>query len=86
MCSAYSVRPRPDARVSAPLTWEEIDLCDPADFTMKTMPAWFNANGDRHAEIVTGAVPYPKRFRSRGGEAMWDAAIPRASLPPQRKT
>ena len=51
VCSAFSVRPRPDARVSTPLTWEEIDTCDPADFTLKTMPAWFAANGDRHAEI-----------------------------------
>jgi bifunctional non-homologous end joining protein LigD len=49
--SAFSVRARPDARVSAPLTWEEIDRCDPADFTLKTMPAWFKANGDRHANI-----------------------------------
>ena len=51
VCSAFSVRPRPDARVSTPLTWDEIDACDPADFTMKTMPAWFKSNGDRHAEI-----------------------------------
>ena len=51
VCSAFSVRPRPDARVSTPLTWDEIDTCDPADFTLKTMPAWFAANGDRHAEI-----------------------------------
>jgi DNA ligase D-like protein (predicted polymerase) len=51
VCSAYSVRPRPDARVSTPLTWDEIDSCDPADFTMKTMPAWFKASGDRHADI-----------------------------------
>jgi bifunctional non-homologous end joining protein LigD len=51
VCSAFSVRPRPDARVSTPLTWDEIDECDPADFTLKTMPAWFKANGDRHAEI-----------------------------------
>jgi DNA ligase D-like protein (predicted polymerase) len=51
VCSAFSVRPRPDARVSAPLTWAEIDRCDPADFTMQTMPAWFKANGDRHADI-----------------------------------
>lgn len=51
VCSAFSVRPRADARVSTPLTWEEIDACDPADFTLKTMPAWFAANGDRHAEI-----------------------------------
>ena len=51
VASAFSVRPRPDARVSAPLTWDEIDTCDPADFTLKTMPAWFEKNGDRHAEI-----------------------------------
>ena len=51
VCSAFSVRPRPDARVSTPLTWDEIDLCDPADFTLKTMPGWFESNGDRHAEI-----------------------------------
>jgi hypothetical protein len=37
--------------VSAPLTWEEIDDCNPADYTMKTMPAWFKTHGDRHAEI-----------------------------------
>lgn len=51
VASAFSVRPRPDARVSTPLTWEEIDVCNPADYTLKTMPAWFKANGDRHAEI-----------------------------------
>jgi DNA ligase D-like protein (predicted polymerase) len=51
VASAFSVRPRPDARVSTPLTWEEIDTCDPADFTLKTMPAWFKTNGDRHADI-----------------------------------
>jgi DNA ligase D-like protein (predicted polymerase) len=51
VCSAFSVRPRPDARVSTPLTWDEIDVCDPADFTIKTMPAWFKKNGDRHARI-----------------------------------
>ena len=51
VASAFSVRPRPDARVSTPLTWEEIDACDPADFTLKTMPAWFKTNGDRHADI-----------------------------------
>jgi bifunctional non-homologous end joining protein LigD len=51
VAAAFSVRPRPDARVSAPLTWEEIDTCDPADFTLKTMPDWFKKNGDRHARI-----------------------------------
>ena len=51
VASAFSVRPRPDARVSTPLTWEEIDTCDPADFTLTTMPAWFKQHGDRHAAI-----------------------------------
>src|SRR6201986_1766511 len=40
-CSAYSVRPLPDARVSAPLEWDEVADCDPADFTVLTMPARF---------------------------------------------
>jgi len=55
VASAYSVRPRPDARVSAPLTWSEIDSCNPADFTLKTMPDRFKAIGDRHAGIDSHA-------------------------------
>ncbi len=51
VASAYSVRPKPDARVSAPLTWEELAACRPEDFTLRTMPARFAAIGDRHAEI-----------------------------------
>ena len=51
VASAYSVRPTPDARVSAPLAWDEIADCDPADFTLATMPARFAAIGDRHADI-----------------------------------
>jgi bifunctional non-homologous end joining protein LigD len=51
VASAYSVRPQPDARVSAPLTWDEIDVCNPADFTMATMPSRFAAIGDPHAGI-----------------------------------
>ena len=51
VAAAYSVRPKPDARVSAPLTWDEINECDPADFTLVTMPERFAAIGDRHAEI-----------------------------------
>jgi bifunctional non-homologous end joining protein LigD len=51
IASAYSVRPTSDARVSAPLTWDEIAVCNPADFTLATMPARFDAIGDRHADI-----------------------------------
>jgi bifunctional non-homologous end joining protein LigD len=51
VASAYSVRPTPDARVSAPVTWEELFECKPQDFTLRTMPARFAAMGDRHAGI-----------------------------------
>ena len=52
-CSAYSVRPLPDARVSTPLDWREVDDCDPADFTVLTVPARFAAIGDPHREMDT---------------------------------
>jgi bifunctional non-homologous end joining protein LigD len=48
-CSAYSVRPLPDARVSAPLHWREVPDCDPAAFTLFTMPARFQEIGNPHA-------------------------------------
>ena len=51
VAAAYSVRPKPDARVSAPMTWSEIDEADPADFTLRTMPPRFARIGDRHAAI-----------------------------------
>jgi bifunctional non-homologous end joining protein LigD len=54
-CSAYSVRPLPDARVSAPLDWDEVAECDPAAFTVATMPARFAARGDPHAGIDAAA-------------------------------
>jgi DNA ligase D-like protein (predicted polymerase) len=46
VASAYSVRPLPDARVSTPLTWDEVPGCDPAVFTIDTVPARFAAAGD----------------------------------------
>jgi bifunctional non-homologous end joining protein LigD len=55
IAAAYSVRPTRDARVSAPLAWEEIDDCDPADFTLVTMPARFERIGDRHAAMARHA-------------------------------
>jgi DNA ligase D-like protein (predicted polymerase) len=47
--SAYSVRPLPDARVSTPLHWSEVLECDPADFTVLTVPQRFAKIGDPHA-------------------------------------
>src|SRR5205823_13940963 len=54
-CSAYSVRPLPDARVSAPLLWREVPDCDPADFTVLTIPGRFAQLGDPHADMDAAA-------------------------------
>ena len=50
-CSAYSVRPLPDARVSTPLYWHEVGDCDPADFTVLTVPKRFAEIGDPHERM-----------------------------------
>jgi bifunctional non-homologous end joining protein LigD len=50
-CSAYSVRPLPDARVSTPLQWSEVPECDPADFTLFTVPERFAKIGDPYADM-----------------------------------
>ncbi len=55
VASAYSVRPVPDARVSAPLTWDEVADVNPDDFTLATMPARVAEIGDRHAGIDEAA-------------------------------
>jgi bifunctional non-homologous end joining protein LigD len=49
--SAYSVRPLPDARVSAPLAWDEVVACEPEDFTVLTLPGRFAKIGDPHADM-----------------------------------
>jgi DNA ligase D-like protein (predicted polymerase) len=53
--AAYSVRPLPDARVSAPLHWDEVSECDPADFNVLTMPQRFLNIGDPHAGMDNAA-------------------------------
>jgi bifunctional non-homologous end joining protein LigD len=57
-CSAYSVRPTPDARVSAPLHWNEVPDSDPADFTIATIPQRFAKIGDPHAgmDVAAGSL------------------------------
>ena len=51
VASAYSVRPTPDARVSAPLRWDEVPDCDPAAFTLETVPGRYFEIGDPHEGI-----------------------------------
>jgi hypothetical protein len=76
--SAYSVRPVPNARVSAPLDWDEVSRCDPADFTVMTMPKRFVEIGDPHANIdaaagsLEGLLDLAARDESAGlGDAPW---------------
>jgi bifunctional non-homologous end joining protein LigD len=78
VAAAYSVRPRPDARVSAPLAWDEVEACEPEDFTLRTMPARFAAVGDRHAAIDARAdtldalLELSARHEKEGqGDAPW---------------
>ncbi len=77
-CSAYSIRPLPDARVSAPLDWSEVADCDPADFTVATMPARFAARPDPHAGMdaapgsLEGLLELAGRDDAAGlGDAPW---------------
>lgn len=77
-CSAYSVRPLPDARVSTPLQWDEVADCDPADFTVLTVPKRFAEFGDPHSEIDAEAGSLEKlldladRDEAAGlGDAPW---------------
>ena len=78
VASAYSVRPTPDARVSAPLSWDEVDEADPEDFTLGTMPQRFAKVGDRHAGMdgsarsLEGLLELSARQERDGqGDAPW---------------
>lgn len=77
-CSAYSVRPLADARVSTPLQWDEVADCDPADFTVLTVPKRFAEFGDPHSEMDAEAGSLEKlldladRDEAAGlGDAPW---------------
>src|SRR3954463_6855680 len=54
-CSAYSIRPLPDARVSAPLLWDEVADSDPEDFTVLTVPKRLAKIGNPHAAMDSAA-------------------------------
>ena len=78
VASAYSVRPMPDARVSAPLSWDEVDDCNPEDFTLGTLPKRFAKLGDRHAGMdqsagsLAGLLELSGRQEKEGqGDAPW---------------
>lgn len=77
-CSAFSVRPLPDARVSTPLSWDEVADCDPAAFTVLTVPKRFAELGNLHAAMESTAGSLDKllelaaRDEAEGlGDAPW---------------
>jgi DNA ligase D-like protein (predicted polymerase) len=78
IAGAYSVRPTPDARVSAPLAWDEVPACDPHDFTLSSMPDRFRRVGDLHAGIdaracsIAALLELAERHERDGlGDAPW---------------
>jgi bifunctional non-homologous end joining protein LigD len=78
-CSAYSVRPLPDARVSAPLHWHEVANSEPADFTVFTMPGRFAEIGDPYAgiEATPGSLESLLELAARDeAEGLGDAPWP----------
>ncbi len=91
VAGAYSVRPTPNAQVSAPLAWEEVPDCDPGDFTLATMPTRFRKIGDRHAGIDKRAYSLDvlmelvaQHEKGGLGDAPWPPQYKKASGEPPR--
>ncbi len=91
VASAYSVRPTPDARVSAPLGWDELASCDPQDFTLATMPGRFAAIGDRHSGLddhpgsLESLLELSARHEREGqGDAPWPPLYQKQKGEPKR--
>ena len=90
-CSAYSVRPLPDARVSTPLRWDEVMTCDPADFTVLTVPDRFAKIGDPHATmdeyagVLDALLEMAARDKAEGiGDAPWPPHFRKMEAEPAR--
>ncbi|HEU0074789.1 MAG TPA: DNA polymerase domain-containing protein, partial [Dehalococcoidia bacterium] len=91
IASAYSVRPTPDARVSAPLSWDELPGVELADFTVETMPERFARRGDLMAAIDDEAfsleplIELTRQQEEAGlGDAPWPPQFAKAPGEPKR--
>jgi len=79
IASAYSVRPRPEATVSAPVGWGELPDVDPGDFTVRTMPARFAEVGDLHAaidDVAHDLTPLLEMYERDEREGLGDMPYP----------
>jgi bifunctional non-homologous end joining protein LigD len=91
VASAYSVRPVPDAWVSAPMTWDELPACELGDFTLATVPSRFRTVGDPAAGIdsASGSLDAllelsAKQEREGQGDAPWPPHYAKAPGEPDR--
>jgi DNA ligase D len=91
IASAYSVRARRDATVSAPVTWDELQECETEDFTLATMPARFAKLGDLHAGVDAAVcdlqrlLEWVERDEREGvGEAPYPPNFPKMPGEPPR--
>ena len=80
VASAYSVRPTPDARVSTPLRWDEVPGCDPAAFTIDTVPRRYAEIGDPGADIDDSVGSLDRLLEL--ADADQAAGLPDAPWPP----
>jgi bifunctional non-homologous end joining protein LigD len=91
IAGAYSVRPTPQATVSAPIKWNELAACDPRDFTLATVPARFAKLGDPHKAIDRRACSLEpllelaaRQARDGQGDAPWPPHYQKAPGEPPR--
>lgn len=78
IAAAWSVRPTKDARVSMPLTWDELEAAEPGDFTLKNAAARFAEHGDPHEAMdahpcdLSAALELVARHEAEGlGDGYW---------------
>ncbi|WP_210491673.1 non-homologous end-joining DNA ligase [Patulibacter sp. SYSU D01012] len=91
VASAWSVRPTPEARVSMPLTWDQVPDAELGDFRLDTVPALLEAHGDPHADIdahagsLAGLLDLARRDEEEGlGDAPWPPHFAKGKSEPKR--